>query len=476
MKNKITIFLIFLTMIIGYGCEADKEEVVSTVAVEEKAPEQKLTSISVSINMDTKSSLANFNALGTADQISAVTVDALDATDETVVSSASLSNTEGIWTGTLNEVPYDIDLIFIAKAFDANDIVIFSGTLTQTLVEGADNDLSIGLSSIDDDVQPDNPVIVSVDMPQKILIDSDPQLLSFSIDYTANLTYTIDVTIGKIAAVFDGEFVSSLSGVHDPAGDLEIYFTAPSEPGVVELTITIQDLDSTDTVGGSYFLNIVSFDPDSWTDSGVTVTVGPAITDMAFSRSLNTLKVAVSTDPESGLVYEWQGTGDFAELNATGNPIFITDFDDEKTGSISVTVTDDNNLQAYTTRTILAGDHPYTVNEYILDMPGIYIHDETTQLLWLDNTNKISKNWSNAGEYCQDLNLVNYLVWRLPTKNELVNMFTRKDDFSNYYTADYWTADDDPDDSNRAFTVSFDDGSVTSQAKSKKKLVRCVKD
>ncbi len=472
MKNKLGLVLIFLAMIIGYGCEGEPEEEINTTTVQEET----LASVSVSINMDAQSSSANFNASGTTSEITSVTVDAQNAADDTAISSSALEYIDGIWTGTLSELPYDVSTNFIASAFDADDVLIFSGTVTKTLVEGDDNDIAIGLSSIDDGVQPDNPVIVSVSMPQKVLIDSDPQRLAVSIDYDANVSYTIEVTSGNIASAFDDDPVSSLTGVHDPSGELEFFYSAPSTPGVAELTITIKDLDSSDTVGASYFITVVSSDPDSWTDSGVTVVFGPAITDLEFNRSVTTLKLTLSTDPESGLVYEWQGTGDFSDLNASGNPIFITDFNDTMTGEINVTVTDGNNLTAFITRTILAGDYPYLVNEYIVDMPGIYIYDETTQLMWQDNTNKISKKWADGNSTCQNLNLVDYLVWRLPTTNELVNMFARKDDFSNFYADNYWTADEDPDDSSKAVTVSYDNGSESSEGKSRKKLVRCVKD
>jgi len=472
MKHKAGLIIIFFAMIFGYGCEGEKVDEISLAP----AQEETLASVNVRINTDAQSSSANFNALGTTSEITTITVDVQNAADDASIASAALENTNGIWTGTLSELPYDISINFIANALDADGVLIFSGTITKTLVVGADNDIAISLSSIDDGVQPDNPVIVSVSMPQKILVDSDPQQLLLKIDHNANVAYSIEVSSGNIASAFDDEPVSSLTGVHDPAGELEFFYSAPSAPGVTELTISIKDLNSSDTVGASYFINVVSFDPDSWTDSGVDVVFGPAITDLSLERSVNTLRLTLSTDPESGLVYEWQGTGDFSDLNTSGNPIFITDFNDTMTGEISVTVRDENNLTAFSTRTILAGDYPYTVNDYIVDMPGIYIYDETTQLMWQDNTNKISQKWSKANSFCQDLNLVDYLVWRLPTENELVNMFARKDDLSNFYTQEYWTADEDPDDTGRALTVSFDDGDVASQSKTRRKLVRCVKD
>ncbi|MFH2131830.1 MAG: DUF1566 domain-containing protein [bacterium] len=476
MKKQVALLLVLVTMIIGgFGCESKKDEKVAAATTGETAPAAKTASINVRVNMDSQSSAALYNALGTADQISTITVDATNDTNEAAITSTSLENVDGIWQGTLNELPYNVKIRFTAKAYSAGSVVIFSSTMTQTLVSGADNDLTIALSSVDDGLEPVNPVIVSVSMPQKVLIDSDPQRITVKINHNASVQYTIGVTTGKIAAAFNDVPVSTLSGVHNPASDLEFFYKAPSAPGVAELTITVKDLIASDIIGASYYISIVSFDPDTWTDSGISVIVGPAITGMTFSRSATTLKATVATDPASGLTYAWTGTGGFASLNTTGNPIFITGFTDTLAGSISVMATDVNNLKAFTTRTVLAGDYPYTVQEYIVDMPEIYIYDETTQLLWQDNTNKISQKWASAVSYCQNLNLVNYAGWRLPTKNELVNMFDRRADFSNFYTAEYWSADKDPDDSGKAYTVSYANGGIAVQSLTKKNLVRCVK-
>lgn len=473
MKRTYLVVMVLLAMVFGYGCEGQDEETINHTAPVE---EVQTASIGVRVNMGDEADGRMLNALGTVDDIVEITVDAALVSDDTVLTSATLEQIDGIWAGTLTELPYDVSIKFTAQALDAESITIFRGTLTQTLVEGADNSIVISLSSVDDGVDPDNPVIASVSMPEKILIDSDPQRITLEIDHSASVAYELSVTSGGIAAAFDGTPSGSLSGVHDPTGSLAFFYTAPSAAGVAQLTVTIRELDSSDEVGANYFLTIVSYDPETWTDSDVTVVVGPAITDMSFVRSETTLKVTVTTDPESGLSYEWTGTGDFADLNESGNPIFITAFDDSKSGSIQVTVTEENNLQAFVSRTIQAGDYPYTVIDYYADMPGLYIFDETTQLMWQDNTNKIKRKWADAGTFCAELNVAGYATWRLPTQNELVNMFERRADFSSYETEDYWSADEDAVDSGNAYVVSYADGSAGIQSKNRKELVRCVRD
>jgi len=473
MKRNLGIILILLAVVFANGCEGEKEETISAAVAESGI---KLASVNVRTSLDSGPTGKMLNALGTADEIVSISVSAALAADGTALTSATLENLDGIWQGTLEMLPYSVSIVFSAEALNGEGVAIFSGTLTQTLIEGNDNSVMISLSSVDDGRDPDNPVITSISMPEKILIDSIPQLITLVLNHQASLAYSIEVTSGGLAAAYGDTPSASISGVHDPSGSLQFFYKAPSRAGVAQLTVTLQELGSSDEIGASFFLNIVSFDPDTWTDSGVTVVVGPAITDLAFVRSPGTLKVTVTAAPETGLSYEWTGTGDFAEFSAAGNPVFITGFDDTRSGSITVTATDANNLQAFVTRTIHAGDFPYTVNDYIADMPGLYIFDETTQLMWQDNSNQINRKWQDAGSYCANLNLAGYTVWRLPTRNELVNMYERRSDVSNFYTADYWSADEDPTDSGKAFTVSYDDGSQTSQAKTRKRLVRCVKD
>lgn len=473
MKNKLSIILVLFAMVIGYGCEGQKDEDVTTTAA---STDKQTASIGVKASLDSGSTTQMKNALGTSDEIVSITVNAVLSSDGTALTSTALENIDGIWEGTLSELPYDVSISFTALAKDTDSVTIFSGTLIKALVEGSDNDIVLALSSVDDGVEPENPVVSSISMPEKILIDSDPQLITIQFNSTTTVDYTVDVTSGGLGAAFNDTPAASISGVHDSSSSLQVFYSAPSTAGVAQLTVSIREQDSSDEIGASFFLTIISFDPDTWTDSDISVVVGPAITDMAFLRSPDTLKVTVTTDPDTDITYEWAGTGDFASLNATGNPVFITDFDDTKSGTITVTATDANNLEAFVTRTIQAGDFPYTVNEYIADMPGLYIFDETTDMMWQDNTNKISRRWADAGRYCTNLNRAGYTVWRLPTRNELVNMFDRKADFSHYDTSEYWSADENPYNRDMAFTVQYSDASEKSQPKNRKKLVRCVKD
>lgn len=478
MKIKMLLILMALTAIVVFGCETIKEsdesitsESITSGGTEETA---KTANVGIRINFNSKAGSRLMTALGTVDEITRVTVEAKVVED--IIGNSELILVDGFWDGAMEEMPYDTEILFTANALNSVGTVIYSGTLTKTMVAGQNNDITIQMLSIDDGLQPTLPTIVSASLPAKVLVNSAPVKISFQIDHTANVAYTLEASGAKVAATAGGTPVITIEGIHDPSADLEAYFVAPSAVGVASLKLTVRDLEQQDTVGAIYTINVVAFDPATWTDSGVSIVFGPAITAMSFVRSETNLKMTVSTDPDSGLTYAWTGTGSFVDLNQTGNPIFITGFSDTMTGDIEVTVTDAEGLQAFIIRTVNAGDYPYTGEDFILDMPGVYLYDETTALLWQDNSNLIERTWVNAGTYCQDLTLVGYSVWRLPTVNELTSMFDRKGELSYYDPDQYWSSEIDPEDSRNAKLVSYEDNSIVSDRTNKSHLVRCVKE
>ena len=482
MKFKNLLILLVLAMFVIAGCDSAEESKDSVAAsttgsgTDTTDSTTQTTSINVRIDFSSKTSSIMFNALGTASDVASITVYAYRVSDNVLIQSTQLANEGGIWEGTLTDLPYGEALNLTASAYDASNTEIFSGNLNKTLADGQNNDVTFELASVDDGVDTNGPKVVSATLPMTVLIDSSDHVISFQIAYPSDVNYSVTAVGGKLAMNMGDTPVSVLSGIHNPAGDLVMYYYAPASPLIATLTVTVQDVNGSDLIGANFTINVVNTDPDTWTDSGIDVVFGPAITGMEVTRSETTLKLELTTDPSTGLTYSWTGTGSFASLNETGNPIFLANFDDTQAGEIHVTVTDANDIEAFMTRTIEAGEYPYTVNNYIADMPGIYIHDEVTDLLWMDNDNKIRRNWTEANDYCANLTLIDFSVWRLPTVTELSNMYDRRADFSNYYTLQYWTADEDPAFSTKAFVIDYADNSQSSQKKSRDKIVRCVKD
>jgi len=103
--------------------------------------------------------------------------------------------------------------------------------------------------------------------------------------------------------------------------------------------------------------------------------------------------------------------------------------------------------------------------------------DSTTGLMWQDNKDArtIIENWTHAKRYCSDLSLDGYSDWRLPSREELADLFTKKDKLK-YVVASpfYWSSSEYADDTSKAWIVYFY-GGTGSYNKSNKSFVLCVR-
>lgn len=110
--------------------------------------------------------------------------------------------------------------------------------------------------------------------------------------------------------------------------------------------------------------------------------------------------------------------------------------------------------------------------------PSIWI-DRDTELMWQDNPDAkiIEKNWQSATDYCNNLSFFGYDNWRLPNKEELKNLYTKKDslDFISSDSTTYWSSTVDKGSEYGAWAVRFDDGHVDYYAYYFNMGIRCVR-
>ena len=110
------------------------------------------------------------------------------------------------------------------------------------------------------------------------------------------------------------------------------------------------------------------------------------------------------------------------------------------------------------------------------------VTDNSTRLQWQDDVN-ISKTWTGAIAYCENLTLGNHTDWRLPNENELYSLsdMSKRNPaidsiFKNIASDYYWSSTTDAGYSDYAWAVSFYSGYQNSgNAKSNSDYVRCVR-
>ncbi len=101
--------------------------------------------------------------------------------------------------------------------------------------------------------------------------------------------------------------------------------------------------------------------------------------------------------------------------------------------------------------------------------------DTSTGLMWQDSSHNIQKDWDSAISYCQNTEYAGFSDWRLPSKSELEDLYTKKDNLKNVASSYYWSSSVYVSYSSKAWIVYFDSGNTRSYYKSSKVYVRCVR-
>ncbi len=112
------------------------------------------------------------------------------------------------------------------------------------------------------------------------------------------------------------------------------------------------------------------------------------------------------------------------------------------------------------------------------------VTDETTELMWQQEDDDITKIWADAITFCDDLVLgySDFSDWRLPTKKELITILDYEttspaihDIFLNTNSGDYWSSSTYAYTPGYAWYVQFSNGCVNGGNKENERFVRCVR-
>ena len=131
----------------------------------------------------------------------------------------------------------------------------------------------------------------------------------------------------------------------------------------------------------------------------------------------------------------------------------------------------------------LAAESP-SASAYFDNPMGGHVTDKATGLVWQKSDDDDLKTWSEAREYCQNLELPSggWTDWRLPSVEELISIvdYGAHDPAINsvFWGTEqlpYWSATTMADDSGGAQIVGFINGTVSWDYRSAEYYVRCVR-
>lgn len=132
---------------------------------------------------------------------------------------------------------------------------------------------------------------------------------------------------------------------------------------------------------------------------------------------------------------------------------------------------------------IMIGFSSFLTADFTRDANSI-VTDSTTGLEWQDNNISGTMNWQDAIDHCEGLSLGDHDDWRLPNINELISLVDDSkynpsidtNAFQNTSTQNYWSSSTDASSTERARTVSFEDGNQLHYlGKGLSYQVRCVR-
>ena len=485
------ITLLSLQLFFAASCDEGEEEAEvlsiadTTTSSETTAPTTLSIKLVVDLNLQDQKQL--FTAVGTFSDVEGIVVIVRETEGEqTKITETVLLETpegSGIWEGLLDELPIGVSLDFEANAYNAVGEVIFTDTIIKTFTGNETEELGGGgtdgfrievtfeMESVDDGVQPNNPIIESAVIPEQIETGSSGNIIIFRISHPTEVEYELDVLNGTIT--------SPTTGTHDPSNDLLVMYTAPGTAGEDIINIKVKDPALTDTVGSMFIIHIVQAD----VPVDIDIIFGPAITAMEFIRGPDKLMISASTDPEDGLSYLWSGTDSFSALSSTSNPLVIDNFTDQMAGEVAVTVTDSQGLQAGLSRFIGIGDFPYLVEtpdpdpDPVPNTPQGTFLDTSRGLLWQDDGESPRLRGFTAQAYCKRVvDLGGYTDWRLPTLDELKTAYEIRESFNSYLQHGYWSSTTYHNFFLRAWYLRFNTGTERVGFIWKKHAVRCVRD
>jgi len=285
--------------------------------------------------------------LGGYDDIDNISIDVKNATSGSTLQSVYLSQVAGSWTGKVYDINIGQVYQFDGRAYDNKSLMIFSGTTQQSLDNGT-NTLNLRMDPVADQTVLAIPRITRIMAPSSI---------------GTELTDSVQVEVeGSSGSRLNYMFGAPEGGSFNPAvGSLNLLgtsatltsnYTAPTSAGVRKNTVEVTN-DQGIGVKSSFSIAVSTVSNPNIAG----IQFAPVVTSLVGWRDNESNTILWTADvsddkPLDQIRYQWSFTRDNDNGssglvtpsfdNATVNPVTMVNYDPAISGTLQVTVTDDN--------------------------------------------------------------------------------------------------------------------------------------
>ncbi|MDG2197745.1 MAG: hypothetical protein P8O70_12840, partial [SAR324 cluster bacterium] len=348
--------LLLVTLLAGCATEPEKTQIPTNPAEQQNPVTTNITPIlngSEEVTLEVLLSEGNTiqqgrsknRYLGGYNDIDNISIDVKNATSGSTLQSVYLSQVGGSWTGKVYNINIGQVYQFDGRAYDNKSLMIFSGTTQQSLDNGT-NALNLRMDPVADQTVLAIPRITRIMAPSSIGTElTDSVQVEVEGSSGSKLNYSF-------AAPEGGSFNPAVGSVNllGTSATLTSNYTAPISAGVRKNTVQVTNSQgigvkssfsiavstvSNPNIAGIQFSPVVT-SLTGWRDNASSTILWTA--DVSDDKPLDQIRYQWSftrSDNNSGLT-----TPGFD--NATVNPATMVNYNPAISGTLKVTVTDDN--------------------------------------------------------------------------------------------------------------------------------------
>jgi len=322
--------------------------------------------VSAGFSSQAGNSSAKFAAafIGTAADVTSMTVDVKNGSTS-IVSGATLSSANGVWSVTINNLPIGPQLTFIGHAYNGSAVEIFNGTTVQAMT-GTNDQVSISMAPVSSGATMQFPKVTQIGIPASIEISTTANL-TIHVEGGSTDTLSYQITLapggGQIGSFTTAQGSIIMAG--STTATIAYVYTAPAAAGTYTHSVTVTN-NQGNSVKTTFTTHIVSPQAAPTANSTFNIQFNPVIASISGERNGSdvTFTASVSDDGPAGeLNYLWAFSGGLSFLDTASNPAVLTGYSESASGTLTLTVTDHSGSGGSTTITyqLPAGQFPNSV-------------------------------------------------------------------------------------------------------------------